>query len=112
VPQLSAERDRIKAQIAAEEERKAAAGMAVYQAQGAYDAARIGGSRGEQQSAFSGLQAAQNAAQDVNHAADSAINALTETLKGIEERLKAAQNFLKNQSKQQNYAWSESPSGQ
>ena len=112
VPQLSAERDRIKAQIAAEEERKAAAGMAVYQAQGAYDAARIGGGRREQQSAFSGLQSAQNAAQDVNHAADSAINALTETLKGIEERLKAAQNFLKNQSKQQNYAWSESPSGQ
>ena len=112
VPQLSAERDRIKAQIAAEEERKAAAGMAVYQAQGAYDAARIGGSRGEQQSTLSGLQAAQNAAQNVNHAADSAISALTETLKGIEERLKAAQNFLKNQSKQQNYAWSESPSGQ
>ena len=29
----------------------------------------------------------------------------------VEERLKAAQNFLKNQSKQQNYAWSESPAG-
>ena len=112
VPQLSAERDRIKAQIAAEEEKKAAAGMAVYQAQGTYDAAKLGGGRREQQSAFSGLQSAQNAAQDVNHAADSAINALTETLKSIEERLKAAQNFLKNQSKQQNYAWSESPSGQ
>ena len=112
VPQLSAERDRIKAAIAAEEERKAAAGMAVYQAQGAYDAARLGGGRREQQSALSGLQSAQNAAQDVNHAADSAINALTETLKSIEERLKAAQNFLKNQSRRQNYAWSESPAGQ
>lgn len=112
VPQLSAERDRVKAQIAAEQERKDAANLAVYQAQGAYDAAKLGGNRGAQQSAFSGLQSAQNAAQDVNHAADSAINALTETLKSVEERLKAAQNFLKNQSKQQNYAWSESPAGQ
>ena len=111
VPQLSAERDRIRAQIAAEEERKAAAGMAVYQAQGAYDAAKLGGNRGAQQTAFSGLQSAQNAAQDVNHAADSAINALTETLKNIEERLRAAQNYLKKQSGQQGYAWSESPAG-
>ena len=86
--------------------------MAVYQAQGDYEAARLGGNRGAQQTAFSGLQSAQNAAQDVNHAADSAINALTETLKNIEERLKAAQNFLKKQSGQQNYAWSESPAGQ
>ena len=112
VPQLSAERDRVKAAIAAEQEKKDAANLAVYQAQGSYDAAKLGGNRGEQQSALSGLQSAQNAAQDVNHAADSAINALTETLKGIEERLKAAQNFLKNKSKQQNYAWSESPAGQ
>ena len=111
VPQLSAERDRVKAQIAAEQEKKDAANLAVYQAQGSYDAAKLGGNRGEQQSAFAGLQSAQNAAQDVNHAADTAINALTETLKSIEARLKAAQNYLKTQSKQQNYAWSEAPSG-
>ena len=111
VPQLSAERDRVRAAIAAEQQRKDAANLAVYQAQGDYDAAKLGGGRREQQSAFSGLQSAQNAAQDVNHAADSAINALTETLKNIEERLKAAQNFLKKQSGQQNYAWSESPAG-
>lgn len=108
---LADERDRIKARIAAEQERKDAAGMAVYQAQGAYDAARISGNRAAQQSAFSNLQSAQNAAQDVNHAADSAINALTETLKSVEARLKAAQSELKKQAGQSNYAWNESPSG-
>lgn len=112
VPQLTAERDRISGLIAAEQERKAAAGMAVYNAQGSYDAARLGGDRTAQREAFSGLQSAQNAAQNVNHAADMAINALTETLKSVEARLKAAQSELQKQSKQERYAWSEAPSGE
>ncbi|MBR2939391.1 MAG: hypothetical protein IKC15_05990 [Kiritimatiellae bacterium] len=111
IPQLSAERDRVKAQIQAEQEKKDAANLAVYQAQGSYDAAKLGGNRREQQSAFSGLQSAQNAAQDVNHATDTAINAMTATLKSIESRLKAAQNFLEKQSGQERYAWSEAPAG-
>jgi len=110
-PELQRQVEELKQRIAAEQEKKAAAGMAVYQAQGAYDAAKLDGKQREQQAAFSGLQAAQNAAQDVNHAADTAINALTETLKSIEARLKAAQNYMKTQSKQQNYAWIEAPSG-
>ena len=111
-PQLAAERDRIAGLIAAEQEKKAAAGMSVYNAQGTYDAARLGGNRTEQQSAFSNLQSAQDAAQNVNHAADMAINALTETLKSIETRLKAAQSEIQKQSKQDRYAWSEAPSGE
>ena len=111
VPQLTAERDRISGLIAAEQERKAAAGMAVYNAQGSYDAARLGGDRGAQQAAFGGLQEAKSAALNVNHAADMAINALTETLKSVEARLKAAQSELQKQSKQDRYAWSESPAG-
>lgn len=110
-PQLAAARDRIAGQIAAEQEKKAAAGMSVYNAQGTYDAARLGGNRTEQQSAFSNLQSAQDAAQNVNHAADMAINALTETLRSVETRLKAAQNEIQKQSKQERYAWSEAPSG-
>ena len=111
-PQLTAERDRIAGLIAAEQEKKAAAGMAVYNAQGTYDAARIGGDRGAQQAAFGGLQEAKDAALNVNHAADMAINALTETLKSVETRLKAAQNEIQKQSKQERYAWSEAPSGE
>ena len=111
-PQLAAERDRIAGLIAAEQEKKAAAGMSVYNAQGTYDAARLGGNRTEQQSAFSNLQSAQDAAQNVNHAADMAINALTETLRSVETRLKAAQNEIQKQSKQERYAWSEAPSGE
>ena len=111
VPQLTAERDRIAGLIAAEQEKKTAAGMAVYGAQGSYDAARLGGDRGAQQAAFGGLQEAKSAALNVNHAADMAINALTETLKSVEARLKAAQSELQKQSKQDRYAWSESPAG-
>lgn len=112
VPQLAAERDRISGLIAAEQEKKSAAGMAVYNAQGNYDAARIGGDGAAQREAFGGLQEAQNAAQNVNHAADMAINALTVTLKSIETRLKAAQSEIQKQSKQNRYAWSEAPSGE
>lgn len=109
---LADEKRRIEDRIAAEQARKDAAGMAVYQAQGAYDATKLGGNRAAQQSAFGNLQSAQLAAQDVNHSADSAINALTETLKSIEARLKAAQNELKKQSGQSKYAWSEASSGE
>ena len=109
---LADEKRRIEERIAAEQARKDAAGMAVDQAQGAYDATKLGGNRAAQQSAFSNLQSAQDAAQNVNHAADMAINALTETLRSVETRLKAAQNEIQKQSKQERYAWSEAPSGE
>lgn len=108
---LTRERDDITARIDAEGLRKRAAGYAVYEAQGAYDAARLGGSRREQKDAFANLQAAQLAAENVNHAADTAINALTKSLNGVEARLKAAQSYLERQSKQQRNAWSEAPAG-
>lgn len=108
---LAGQRADIQARIAAERERKDAANLSVYMAQGDYDAARLGGSRRAQQSALGSLQAAQGAAQDVNHAADRAIAALTETLRSVENRLKAAQSFLESQSKQQRNAWAEAPAG-
>lgn len=109
---LSVQKQNLQAQIAAQQQKKDAAALQVYNAQGTMDAARLGGNRGTQQSAFSNLQAAQDAAQNVNHAADTAINALTATLKKVEARLKAAQNFLESQSKQQRNAWNEAPAGE
>lgn len=109
---LSVQKQNLQAQIAAQQQKKDAAAFQVYNAQGTMDAARLGGNRGTQQSAFANLQAAQDAAQNVNHAADTAINALTATLKNVEARLKAAQNFLESQSKQQRNAWSEAPAGE
>lgn len=109
---LSAEKERVKQQIADGQAKKDAANLAVFNAQGDYDlTVANGGKRSAQSSALQNLQAAQTAAQNVNHEADSAINALTETLKNVEARLKAAQSAIQNASKQQNYAWSESPSG-
>ena len=108
---LTARQADLKAQIAAQQERKNAANYSVFQAQGSYDAARLGGSRSAQSSALADLQQAQSAAQNVNFAADSAINALTKTLQAVEARLKAAQAHLEAQSKQQRNAWSESPPG-
>lgn len=109
---LSVQKQDLKEKIAAEEQKKAAAAKDVYQAQGTMDAARLGGNRSAQQSALANLQAAQNAAQNVNFAADQAITALTTTLKNVEARLKAAQTFLESQSKQQRNAWSEAPAGE
>lgn len=109
---LKEEQSRIKQQIADEQAKKDAANLSVYNAQGDYDlTVANGGKRSAQSSALQNIQAAQTAAQNVNHEADSAINALTETLKNVEARLKAAQSAIQNASKQQNYAWSESPSG-
>ena len=76
------------------------------------DTANRNDNRRGQAAASAALREAQLTAQNVNHEADSAINALTETLKSVETRLKAAQSAIQNASKQQSYAWSESPSGQ
>ena len=110
-PELQRQADELRGRIAAEQARKDAANYAAFQAQGTYDAAALGGNRREAQGAGTALHAAQEEARNVGHEADKAINALTETLKSVEARLKAAQNFLKNQSKQQNYAWTEAPAG-
>ena len=110
-PELQRQAEELRGRIAAEQARKDAANYAGFQAQGTYDAATLGGDRRAAQGAGTALLAAQEEARNVGHEADKAINALTETLKSIEARLKAAQNFLKNQSKQQNYAWTEAPAG-
>jgi len=109
---LSAERDSIKERLADEQAKKDAAGLAVYQAQGAYDAARLAGRQGAIKSAHGQLQAATVAAQNVDHAADTAINALVEALNGVEQRLKAASSYLEKTGKQQRAAWEEAPAGQ
>lgn len=109
---LHRQKSELEANIEAEREKKAAAGLTVHQAQNAYDLAAAGGNRGAQTSALANLQAAQAEAQNVDFAADKAINALTETLKSVETRLKAAQSYLENQTKQQRNAWSEAPAGE
>lgn len=108
---LQAEKQRLKDRIADEQAKKDAANLAVYNAQGDMDTANRNGNRRGQADASAALREAQLTAQNVNHEADSAINALTETLKSVETRLKAAQSAIQNASKQQSYAWSESPSG-
>lgn len=108
---LQSEKQRIKAEIAAEQSRKDAANQAVYTAEGNMESAKLSGNRREQISANAALRDAQASAQNVAHEADSAIAALTETLKSVETRLKAAQSAIKQSSKQQQYAWNESPAG-
>ena len=107
---LTAKRDELKAQIAAAQGRKDAAGLAVFNAQGAVDLAKANGSKG-QGAAQAALNEAQSTALEVSHSADRTIAALTKTLKDVETRLKAAQTALENQSKQGRYAWSEAPAG-
>ena len=107
---LTAQQAQLKAQIAAAQGRKDAAGLAVFNAQGAVDLAAANGGRG-QGAAQAALNEAQSAALEVSHSADRAIAALTKTLKDVESRLKAAQTAIESQSKQTRYAWSEAPAG-
>ena len=107
---LTAKRDELKAQIAAAQGRKDAAGLAVFNAQGAVDLARANGGKGLA-GAQGALNEAQSTALEVSHSADRTIAALTKTLKDVESRLKAAQTAIESQSKQTRYAWSEAPAG-
>lgn len=109
---LQAEKERIQAEIADRQSDKDAMGKYVADAEGDYETAKLGNNRKAQKSAYSNLHKLQETAQNVNHEADSAINALTETLRSVETRLKAAQSAIKQASKQQQYAWAESPSGE
>ena len=111
-PELQRQAEELKQRIAAEQSRKDAANFAVFQAQGDYDAARLGGNRRQEQGASNALHAAQEEALNVGHEADKAINALTEALKNVESRLKAAQSAIKQAEGRQRYAWSESPAGE
>lgn len=108
---LKAEKSRIEAQIADRQSDKDAMGKYVADAEGDYETAKLGKNSKAQKSAYANLHKLQETAQNVNHEADSAINALTETLRSVETRLKAAQSAIKQASKQQQYAWNESPAG-
>ena len=107
---MTAKRDELKAQIAAAQGRKDAAGLAVFNAQGAVDLAKANGGKGLA-GAQGALNEAQSTALEVSHSADRTIAALTKTLKDVESRLKAAQTAIESQSKQTRYAWSEAPAG-
>lgn len=109
---LQAEKERIQAEIADRQSDKDAMGKYVFDANSDYETAKLGNNRKAQKSAYANLQKLQETAQNVNHEADSAIKALTEALNSVETRLKAAQSAIKSASKQQQYAWSESVSGQ
>ena len=107
---LTAQQAQLKAQIAAAQRSKDAAGLAVFNAQGAVDLAKANGGKGLA-GAQGALNEAQSTALEVSHSADRTIAALTKTLKDVESRLKATQTALENQSKQTRYAWSEAPAG-
>lgn len=109
---LSGRKADIESRLAAEQSKKDAANYAVFQAQGRYDAARLGGSRAGQSAALSGLHAAQETAQNVNLAADRAMNALQATLDKIEAKMKQLDAVLAKRAKQQGFAQSESPAGE
>ena len=107
---LTAKRDELKAQIAAAQERKDAAGLAVFNAQGAVDLARANGGRG-QGAAQAALNEAQSIALEVSHSADRTIAAMTKSLNDVNTKLKATQTVIESLSKQTRYAWSEAPAG-
>ena len=107
---LTAKRDELKAQIAAAQGRKDAAGLAVFNAQGAVDLARANGGKGLA-GAQGALADAQSTALSTNASADRLIAALTKALNDVNTKLKAAQTAIESQSKQTRYAWSEAPAG-
>lgn len=107
---LTAQQAQLKAQITAAQGRKDAAGLAVFNAQGAVDLAAANGGKGLA-GAQGALNEAKSTALEVSHSADRTIAALTKTLKDVESRLKAAQTAIESQSKQTRYAWSEAPAG-
>ena len=107
---LTARRDELKAQIAAAQGRKDAAGLAVFNAQGAVDLARANGDKGLA-GAQGALADAQGTALSTNASADRLIAALTKALNDVNTKLKAAQTAIESQSKQTRYAWSEAPAG-
>ena len=107
---LTARRDELKAQIAAAQGRKDAAGLAVFNAQGAVDLARANGGKGLA-GAQGALADAQSTALSTNASADRLIAALTKALNDVNTKLKAAQTAIESQSKQTRYAWSEAPAG-
>ena len=107
---LTAKRDELKAQIAAAQGRKDAAGLAVFNAQGAVDLAKANGSKGLA-GAQGALADAQSTALSTNASADRLIAALTKALNDVNTKLKAAQTAIESQSKQTRYAWSEAPAG-
>ena len=107
---LTARRDELKAQIAAAQGRKDAAGLAVFNAQGAVDLARANGDKGLA-GAQGALADAQSTALSTNASADRLIAALTKALNDVNTKLKAAQTAIESQSKKTRYAWSEAPAG-
>lgn len=107
---LTAKRDELKAQIAAAQGRKDAAGLAVFNAQGVVDLAKANGSKGLA-GAQGALADAQSTALSTNASADRLIAALTKALNDVNTKLKAAQTAIESQSKQTRYAWSEAPAG-
>ena len=107
--QLEREKAALEQRIAEERAKKAAAGRAVFDAQGALDIARANG--GGTAAAAGALHAAQESALEVNHAADGAIEAMTAALKNVTARLEAAQRQIESQGSQTRYAWSEQPAG-
>ncbi|MBE6397372.1 MAG: hypothetical protein E7046_10240 [Lentisphaerae bacterium] len=107
---LTAQQAQLKAQIATAQGRKDAAGLAVFNAQGAVDLAKANGGKGLA-GAQGALADAQSTALSTNASADRLIAALTKALNDVNTKLKAAQTAIESQSKQTRYAWSEAPAG-
>lgn len=97
---LEAEKARIEQQIAAQSQRKADAGAAVFNAQGALSEAKANGNRSGATTAAQQLAAAQTAAQNIELSADQLINRLTERLKSVESLLNKANSAISKNNSQ------------
>ncbi len=108
---LSRREAELQSGIAAQREKKAAANLSVFEAQGAYDLAQANGDRRGAAAAYKNLHSAEAAANEVNFEADKAIESMTAALKDVARRLKAAQSHLEQAAGRESAAWAESAGG-
>jgi len=109
---LEAEKARIQQRIAAEQQRKADAGAAVWMAQGSLSEAKANGNRAGAAAASQQLASAQSAAQSVEFEAGRLITSLQEKLKNIESLLSKANSALAKNNSQRLTAQAEALTSQ
>ena len=97
---LESEKARLEQQIAAQQQRKADAGTAVFFAQGALSNAQANGDRRGTAAAAQQLASAESAAQSVEFSAGQLINRLTAKLKQVESLLNKANSAIEKNNSQ------------
>lgn len=97
---LETEKMRIEQQIAAQNQRVANAGAAVFSAQGAFAEAKANGNRRDEGAAGQKLAAAQTSAQNIEYEAQRLISSLTERLKRVDALLSKANSAIEKNNQQ------------